>query len=367
MKKFLLPVFILIVGVMLSCGGSEAPDYATVSFFIGEVTKNGKPVVIGDTVSESDVIVTGARSSCDLKIGGSVIRIKQSSELKFASLINGADGENTVLDLGEGKLLCKPKKLLKNDRFTVKTPTAVAAVRGTQFTVESDIAKTTRIKVYNGKVKVAKRVKALDNKVDQVVEAADPVGSQESVIVTEKEAKAAEKKVEQAMKNNQNVDDVIEQVNDDIAVKKDDVQQFDVKDFAKEDQSGIIAIAEKPAPVQKEIKKAIAAEKKQPKPKKEEKIVPVGRLLITRYEMYYIKNGQIEWEGRVVSDPVKASGMVYAVAEDYVFCATSEGPVMWKVKMINDGKITVVDNKVVVTVKGEQVYLDAKTGKRLEK
>lgn len=356
----------LVLGIVLSCGGEKSPDYATVSFFIGNVQKNGKAVAIGDTVTESDVIVTGERSSCDLKIGGSVIRIKQSSKLEFASLMKGKDGENTVLDLNEGKLLCKPKKLLKDDKFTVKTPTAIAAVRGTQFTVESDVKKTTRIKVYDGKVKVAKRVKALEDKVDKVVENAAPVGKQESVIVTEKEAKAAERKVEKALANNDDIDKVIEEVDKDVVVNKDEVKKFDVADFKEEQKNEIIKVEDKPKPVQKEIKKAIAQEKKQPKPeKKEEVIVPEGRLLITRYEMYYIKNGQIAWEGKVLGKPVKSDGMVYAASDDYVFGATSDGPVMWKVQMINDGKVYMKDGAVIVEVKGQQIKLNPKTGKEM--
>ena len=82
--------------------------------------------------------------------------------------------------------------------------------------------------------------------------------------------------------------------------------------------------------------------------------------------MYFIKNGQIEWEGKVVAAPIKSNGMVYAVSDDYIFAATLDGPVMWKVKMINDGKISLRDDAVVVTVKGQEVMLNLKNGEELK-
>ncbi len=152
----------LIAVASLWMGCSKAADeYATVMFFIGDVKINDASIDIGAIIKENDRLVTAGQSSCDLKIGDSIIRIKENSKVLISQLMRKGAVENTALGLDVGKMLCKPKKLMKEESFLVKTPTAVAGVRGTKFTVEADTMKTTRIKVYDGRVKVIKRVEKL--------------------------------------------------------------------------------------------------------------------------------------------------------------------------------------------------------------
>ena len=96
----------------------------------------------GDVLKENDIITTGIMSSCDIRIGDSIIRIKEKSKVLISQLLKNGNVENITLGLDIGKMLCKPKKLIKSESFLVKTPTAVAGVRGTQFSVEADIKKT---------------------------------------------------------------------------------------------------------------------------------------------------------------------------------------------------------------------------------
>ena len=325
MKRTAIISLSALLAIAVSCSKPAAENYASISFFIGEVTKNGAPVAIGDSVNEKDSIVTGPLSSCDIKLGSSIIRVKEKSKMLFSALGIKNSVENTTLDLGEGRMLCKPKKLLKDESFTVKTPTAVAAVRGTEFTVETDMNQTTRIKVYDGKVKVAKRVSQLEDKIDAVIEASAAVETKESVVITQKETAEAEKKVAEAIAKNKDADiaAVIEQVKDDVAVGEKEIQVFKVEDF-KQESSELIAVREKEPEVIKQIEKIV----------KEEKPAPEGRLFITRFEVYFIKNGRVEWEGRVVAPPVREKDKIYIASDDYVFCASTEGPVLWKKQMI---------------------------------
>ena len=354
MRKIMIIAAALTLACAVSCSKKAENADASISFFIGDVTRNGTAVNIGDIISEQDAIVTAVQSSCDIKLGGSIIRIKEKSKMIFSAISIRGGNENTSLELGEGKLLCKPKKLLKNDSFTVKTPTAVAAVRGTEFTVESDANQTTRIKVYDGKVKVAKRVKQLEDKMNDIMEATAPVETKESVIVTKKEAVEAERKVEKALSENKSADmsAVLKQVQGDVAIAQKEIGTFKVEDF-KNENAEIIAVKEKEPELVKQIKKII----------KEEKPVPEGRLLVTRYEIYFIKNGRVEWEGKVAAAPVKGDGKVYVAAEDYIFCASAEGPVVWKKQLINDGKIELSGQTATIYVKGIPQTLDADTGK----
>ena len=358
MRTFLVFMSALCIAFAVSCSKkAENPD-AAVSFFRGDVTRNGSPVSIGDVVSESDTIITAAQSSCDIRLGGSIIRIKEKSTLIFSALALGGAAEKTSLELGQGKLLCKPKKLLKDESFTVKTPTAVAAVRGTEFIVESDANQTTRIKVFDGKVKVAKRVKPLEEKMDAVMEASSAVETKESVIITKKETAEAAMKVEKALAENKDADitAVIAKVQNDVAIAPKDIRAFKVEDF-KAESAEIITVKEKEPELVKQITKIIKQEKAEAKP------APEGRLLVTRSEIYFIKNGRVEWEGKVSAAPVKNKGMVYVASEDYIFCASAEGPVLWKKQMINDGKIDVTGDTATIYVKGVPQKFNAETGK----
>jgi len=354
MKRVLILSLAVFATIAFSCSKQTKSDYASISFFIGDVTKNGAVISIGDIVSEKDTIVTGAQSSCDIKLGDSIIRIKDKSKMEFSALGLKNSLENTTLDLGEGRMLCKPKKLLKNESFMVKTPTAVAAVRGTEFTVESDAAQTTRIKVYDGKVKVAKRIKPLEDKIDKIIESSASIGTKESVVVTQKETADAAKNVETYLAQNKSADaaSIMAKVQTEAAVTQKDVKAFKVEDF-KQENSELIAVKEKEPAIVKQITRII----------KEEKPVPDGRLLITRYEIYFIKNGRVEWEGKVITPPLKDKDKVYIATEDYVFCASAEGPVLWKKQLINDGKIDIKEGKATIFVKGAPQVFDAGTGK----
>lgn len=163
MKKYIVAISVVMTGVLIGgCSLKEVDEYAMVTFMIGDVKKNSVEVQMGDIIKENDIIVTADNSFCDVKIGESIIRIKSLTNVKISTLFKKGNVENTTLGLDSGKMLCKPKKLLKEENFVVKTPTAVAGVRGTQFSIEADKEQTTRIKVFKGEVKVAKRVKQLE-------------------------------------------------------------------------------------------------------------------------------------------------------------------------------------------------------------
>jgi len=361
MKQVLSFVLCATVLVLIDCGKKQIEtDYAMISFFVGDVLKNGSGgFAIGDAISENDTIVTGAQSSCDIKIGTSIVRVKEKSKMIFSSLAMKDNVENTSLDLSEGRILCKPKKLLKDESFTVKTPTAIAAVRGTEFTVEADANKTTRIKVYDGKLQVAKRIKPFENSTAQVMESAPSLEEKQSVVITQKEVAAAEKKVETAIASNKDADisKIIADTKADVAIGTKEIRSFSVEDFSKEG-SELIAVKVKEPEVLKQVKEVIKKDTQ-----KEEKPAPEGRLLITRYEIYFIKNGRVEWEGKIIAPPIKENGKLYIASEDFIFCASPDGPVFWKKSLINDGKIEVKNNTATIYIKGKPQSLDANTGK----
>jgi hypothetical protein len=353
---------IAIIMLSLSCTQKQTiTDYAVVSFFIGDVSRSGSSasLSIGDVIRENDIIITGERSSCDVKLGSSIIRIKEKSKMSFAMLSNKNNAESTSLELQEGKLLCKPKKLLKGDSFTVKTPTAVAAVRGTEFTIEADPEKTTRIKVFDGKVAVAKRVKAVEDAIPDLLATASPLEEKQSAVIKVKDVEAAEAKIEQSKKSNPNADTaaLLNAVKEDIAISPKEVTAFKVEDFSKEGTE-LVAVKNREPEVVKKVQEVIKKDKK-----KDETPAPEGRLLITRYEVYFIRNGRVEWEGNLTSSPVRENDKIYIASDNYVFCASPEGPVYWKKQIANDGKIELKGSTATIFVNGKSINLNASTGK----
>ena len=355
----ILKLFLIII-LLLSFGCSVAEkEYSTVIFFIGDVKKNNAEIEIGDIIRENDIITTAIQSSCDIKIGESFIRIKEKSKLSISKLKYHDNLENTTLGLSVGKLLCNTKKLLKSESFMVKTPTAVAGVRGTKFIVQADKKKTTRIKVYKGKVKVVKRVKKLENKIEKLLDKAPPLQDNEKVIVTKESVKEAEKKVRKIIEKESKkgvevaLVKVVDMVKDDVIVTKKEIKKFKVDDF-KEESKEIITVEEKPKEIIKKIAKIIKIEKKIPKPE--------GSLLVTRYEIYFIKNGKVIWEGKVINPPIKKEDKLYIASGDFVFCASADGPVLWKNKIQNNGKIEIKEDKLIVYSKMGLKTLDIETG-----
>jgi hypothetical protein len=330
-----------------------------ITFMIGDVTRNNAAAQIGDIIKEKDVIQTGSESFCDIKVGDSLIRVKQKTKVAMSTLLRSGGLDNTAIELDSGKILCKPKMLMKSETFMVRTRTAVAGVRGTQFTVETDANDTSRIKVFEGKVKVATRVRGLDNSMGKILEMAPDVTRDEKVVITKEDAEKAERAVSKIMKSEQGkggeamIDAVIKKAGEKLVVGRKKVEKFALKDFEKDNRE-IIEIKQKPVEVIKEISRAIEEEKEAPRPN--------GRLLVTRFEVYFIKNGKVEWEGKVVEEPVRQGDKLYVASGEYVYCASVDGPVLWRKQVPNQGKLQVREDVLVVPSDAGESKLDLRTG-----
>lgn len=363
-KKTVSALLAIIAAIAFGCGRETVDEHATISFMIGDVKINSVEAQIGDIIKQNDDIITGGNSFCDIRIGGSIIRIKAQSSVKISTLLKSGNIEDTEIGLNSGKLLCKPKKLLKDENFMVKTPTAVAGVRGTQFAIEADRLKTTRIKVFNGEVKVARRIRQFESSVEKVMELAPTLEKEQKVVITADEVKKAEKVVENRLQEatagelpgDNVIEKVIQKSEEQIGIDEKSVQQFSPEDFAKENKE-IIEIQQKPKEDIVRITRAIKQQKERP--------VPEGRLLITRYDIYFIRDGKIQWDGKVVNEAVRRDGKLYIASGEYVFCADPEGTVIWKSDINNDGSLMIEGDKVTVKSGGKSVKLDADTGKRI--
>ncbi|MFP4466685.1 MAG: FecR domain-containing protein [Candidatus Goldiibacteriota bacterium] len=117
----------------------------------GSVWKNAE---LYTALYEGDRISTKDESTAEIVFDDStIIVIEPQSDIVIKTLLREDDSGRTIIDLITGKLMAIVKKLEQNEEFSVATKMAVAAVKGTEFAVETgqDIHS---IGVFEGEVEV---------------------------------------------------------------------------------------------------------------------------------------------------------------------------------------------------------------------
>jgi hypothetical protein len=110
---------------------------------------------VGDSIEEGMRVVTdGEKSMADIYLGDNAVRLTGNSSLLFSKLSMIKDGLASDLLVEKGNAFSKiTKKLGKDDSYTVRTPHAIAAVRGTEFLVSETNGKS-NVACLDGKVEV---------------------------------------------------------------------------------------------------------------------------------------------------------------------------------------------------------------------
>jgi hypothetical protein len=101
---------------------------------------------VGSKISVGDTVVTEIDSRAKIVMSDrNIINISPNSKLKIEKYTNSANEKNVELNLIEGKVRnnVEQKYDNKNSKFQIRTATAVAGVRGTQFITSYD--KKTRV------------------------------------------------------------------------------------------------------------------------------------------------------------------------------------------------------------------------------
>ena len=159
MKKGSAAVLTMIlVSVMsISCGKLKPAD-AVISFYSGTATlqsgsEQPRAVKVQDVVKDGDVIETGEKSSVIVQVGDELlVRFEANTKVVVTSITDIAKRQ---INLEKGKVLSSVSKLKKGNEYFVKTPTAVASVRGTEFLTDYADGKTI-VAVGKGTVSVVK-------------------------------------------------------------------------------------------------------------------------------------------------------------------------------------------------------------------
>ncbi|MBI5574384.1 MAG: FecR domain-containing protein [Elusimicrobia bacterium] len=122
-----------------------------------EILKDGEtewvPAVSEMPVQLKDRLKAAENSSCNLELDdGSIIFIGENTEASVEMLELTAEKHNSKISLWFGKIIANISKS-KNTKMEVHSPTAIVAVRGTEFAVESK-GEETDVGVFDGEVGV---------------------------------------------------------------------------------------------------------------------------------------------------------------------------------------------------------------------
>lgn len=150
MKQILkISLIVFTLFYLLGCGKKEVSQTpqnileAKVTLVKGEayILRTDEPekiaVKIGTKILPSDVLITGKDSYVNVAIKNrGILKIKENSNVTFKELLVIDDLNNaTKIQVSAGKVVLGLKKLVKDSKFEVETPKAVAGVRGTSFLV----------------------------------------------------------------------------------------------------------------------------------------------------------------------------------------------------------------------------------------
>lgn len=170
LKTFTVMTFLILTVFLLFPFSSiaVAKEVGTFTFIKGnvDVLRKGEtktiPAVKGDTVYEKDIVRSKSNSRAHILLSdGSKLNIAQKSriEIKTFEYKPKEKKKRSFFRVFRGKLRAIVSKLFESagSSFEVETPTAVAAVRGTDFILEipeSPEADETVLAVFEGKVSI---------------------------------------------------------------------------------------------------------------------------------------------------------------------------------------------------------------------
>ena len=157
MKRRVIRGLTIILGMIIAGCAAPQSDNAFIVFTVGDVKvvsaqKAEADAKIKQPLVQGDAVKTGDKSFVILQIGGgTMVRVQENSVAEIKSLL----AVSREVHLRNGKVLSAVKLLKQNESYSVSTPTAIAAVRGTEFSVSFD-SKTNTVAVRKGTVEVTR-------------------------------------------------------------------------------------------------------------------------------------------------------------------------------------------------------------------
>jgi hypothetical protein len=166
-SKYVVSLVVLValcVGLVMTYGVTFAGKNRTATLMSvkGQVTVRAagatepRPATEKMVVEEGDALRTGSGSSVIVRFDdGSMVKIGPLSTTSLGRLSAVGSQSQTQMNVGIGKTWARVKRLNSDSRFTIKTPTAVAGVRGTYYSSEVEKDTTSNFDVFEGSVAVS--------------------------------------------------------------------------------------------------------------------------------------------------------------------------------------------------------------------
>lgn len=147
---------LLMMLLPLLCSTAFAQQACEVMAVSGEAQRvDGKALVAGDKLDVGTTLRTGAAGRVRLKfVDGSVLVLADKSQLRIEAFSAGPAKPREAELLLELGLIGQRVNPSAGGSWKVRTPTAVTAVRGTEFTVEVGDDRATAVLVKSGEVDV---------------------------------------------------------------------------------------------------------------------------------------------------------------------------------------------------------------------
>ena len=154
--NFSVPLWLCGCVFSLLSSAALAQQACEVMALSGEVQRvDGRALAVGDRLDVGTTLRTGAAGRVRLKFGdGSVVVLADRSQLRIDAYAAGATQPRQAEFMLELGLVGQKVSPVAGGTWKVRTPTAVTAVRGTEFIVEVGDDRATAVHVKTGEVDV---------------------------------------------------------------------------------------------------------------------------------------------------------------------------------------------------------------------
>jgi len=178
---------------------AATPKKALVTFISGVSfvlqQNDWQPLGIGDFLQGGDTVKVAENSYCELQFGNlAAVRIEANTILAIEELFLESGAGNIALNIAAGSTLFKVGKLRGDQKFDIKTLTAVMGVRGTRFGIRVDEKGGTLLAVKSGALQIMPAsigvdglIAKLPEKEERVLELLQKIGDSAYTVAAEQE------------------------------------------------------------------------------------------------------------------------------------------------------------------------------------
>jgi hypothetical protein len=158
MKKLILSALLALAGTAAAGESGCVYDLDGTAMVQKAGSQQWRPAVKGLPVAEGDRLKTGAGAWCEVFFkDGSFIKLDADSETGIETLRASAEERVFSFSFLKGKALWLAAKLKGKSvsKFSVRTPSAVCAVRGTDFSIMVSTSGETSVGLFEGNVDIS--------------------------------------------------------------------------------------------------------------------------------------------------------------------------------------------------------------------